>query len=141
MTDFPERLRASRECRGWTQGHRAARAGIPAPSLSLYESGGRSPSLDNLTAIASALDASLDDLVHGRTGGTLTAAERAVLAHLTAAWNDFVLLPDHHPDDIAEFRFRIHGLQDQIKSRPTRRCKHTGEIRIEKSSIMNIREK
>lgn len=121
MAEFPTRLRAARECRGWTQGHLASVAGIPPSSLSLYESGGRSPSLENLTAIAGALDVSLDDLVHDRSGGTLTPGEQGVLSHLAVAWNGFLTLPKEHPDDLDEFRRGMHVLQNIVLARPTAR--------------------
>lgn len=129
MAEFPWRLRAARECRGWTQGYLASLAGIPAPSLSLYESGDRSPSLDNLSAIAGALVVSIDDLVNGRRGGTLTPAEHAVLGRLAQAWNGFIDLPVEHPDDRDEFRREIHRLQDMIMARPTRRAMAKGRRR------------
>ncbi|KKN62528.1 hypothetical protein LCGC14_0510750 [marine sediment metagenome] len=71
----------------------------------------------------------------------MTPAERAILSHLTSAWDPFVALPDHHPDDIEDFRRRIHGLQDQLMARPTRRSEHVSEIRNTDPAIMNIRAK
>lgn len=124
MTSFPAALRALRENRGHTQCGLATLAGLPPSVISLYESGSRSPSFESFVALAGALDVSLDDLA-GRPifpdSPRLDALERSILDHLTAAWNDFVELPDHHPDDIDEFRRRIHGLRDQLMARPIRR--------------------
>ncbi len=124
MTSFPAALRSLRENRGHTQGGLATLAGLPPSVISLYESGARSPGLDSLLALAGALDVSLDDLA-GRPifpdSPRLDAFERSILDHLTAAWNAFVTLPAEHPDDVDEFRRRIHGLMDQVMARPIRR--------------------
>jgi len=47
----------------------------------------------------------------------LTADEQAVLEHLAAAWNTFLLLPSRHPDDVAEFRHELHALQNIVMAR------------------------
>ena len=52
---------------------------------------------------------------------SLQGNERAVLAHLAAAWNAYLELSKAHPDQDAEFRLGIHALQHQILARPTRR--------------------
>lgn len=52
---------------------------------------------------------------------SLQLNERAVLAHLAAAWNAYLELNKAHPDQDAEFRHGIHALQHQIMARPTRR--------------------
>lgn len=48
----------------------------------------------------------------------LTAEEVAVLEHLVAAWNAFLLLPPRHPDDVTEFRHGLHALQALVMARP-----------------------
>ncbi|HDZ73183.1 MAG TPA: hypothetical protein ENH55_10470 [Aurantimonas coralicida] len=68
----------------------------------------------------------------------MTRDEGAILSHLTSAWDAFVALTDHHPDDIEDFRRRIHALQDQLMARPTRRSEHMSEIRNTDPAIMNM---
>lgn len=51
----------------------------------------------------------------------MTDQERKVLDALSAAWNEFLSLPEEGPHDTDEFRQHIHILQRQIMSRPTRR--------------------
>lgn len=63
---FAERLRYARESlRGITQGQLAEKAGIPATSISHFESltGSRKPSFDNLRRLAKALEVSTDYLL------------------------------------------------------------------------------
>lgn len=63
---FPARLRETRAKRGLEQAQLAARAGIPATSISHFEAGRRKPSLVNLGNLAEALEVSIDYLL-GRT--------------------------------------------------------------------------
>ncbi len=51
----------------------------------------------------------------------MTEQERRALDAISAAWNEFLLLPEEGPHDTDEFRHYIHILQRQIMSRPTRR--------------------
>ncbi len=44
--------------------------------------------------------------------------ELEVLNCLTEAWNRFVHLAPAHPDELAEFRFKIHDLQRMVLARP-----------------------
>ena len=64
---FGDRLKALRKSRKLTQGELAARAGISRDTLSRYERGEVSPTIDALTAIMSALgpDTSADWLLFG----------------------------------------------------------------------------
>lgn len=57
------RIRSLRKARGWSLDSLAGRAGISPSQLSRIETGHRRISLDQLTAIAAALDKSLDQLV------------------------------------------------------------------------------
>lgn len=52
----------------------------------------------------------------------LNAQEQAVLDVTVELWNQFLRLPAEHPDDVGEFRHKIHELQNMILSRPTRRA-------------------
>lgn len=51
----------------------------------------------------------------------MTPAEKRVFDALVKAWNEFVMLPIEHQDDVTEFRHGIHHLQDKILARPARR--------------------
>ncbi|WP_188941433.1 helix-turn-helix domain-containing protein [Nakamurella endophytica] len=57
------RIRAIRSARGWSLDQVAGRSGLSASTLSRIETGHRRIGLDQLTAIARALGASLDELV------------------------------------------------------------------------------
>ena len=51
----------------------------------------------------------------------MTPTERKVMEHLREAWNQFTQLPQSHSDDMQEFRFSIHRLQDLIGRRVAQR--------------------
>lgn len=63
---FKERLKSARELRGFTQAQLAEKAGLPAASVSHFETGPRKPSFDNLKSLATALKVTTDYLL-GRT--------------------------------------------------------------------------
>lgn len=82
MTDdvsaiFPERLRTARDRRQLSQSQLAEKTGLPASSISHFESGARKPSFDNLKRLATALNVSTDYLL-GRVEhmDSIGAAER-----------------------------------------------------------------
>jgi transcriptional regulator with XRE-family HTH domain len=60
---FPNRLKTARELRKVSQGELAARANLPATSISHFESGSRKPSFDNLRRLAQALGITTDYLL------------------------------------------------------------------------------
>jgi transcriptional regulator with XRE-family HTH domain len=60
---FKKRLREAREMRGFTQAELAAKSGLPAASVSHFESGPRKPSFDNLKNLAEALKVTTDYLL------------------------------------------------------------------------------
>ena len=60
---FPERLRAARDLRAWSQGELADRAKLPPSSIAHFETGSRKPSFDTLRRLAIALDVSTDYLL------------------------------------------------------------------------------
>ncbi len=64
ILDGENPIRVWREFRGLTQRELAEAAGISKPYLSQIESGKRSGTTDVLSAIANALDLSLDDIVN-----------------------------------------------------------------------------
>jgi|688.fasta_scaffold371300_2 transcriptional regulator with XRE-family HTH domain len=60
---FAERLRKARDKLGMAQADLAAKAGLPATSISHFENGTRKPSFDNLRRLAQALMVSSDYLL------------------------------------------------------------------------------
>jgi transcriptional regulator with XRE-family HTH domain len=68
---FQERLRAARELRNLSQSELAENAGFQASAISHFETGGRSPSFDNLKKLANALNVTTDYLL-GRTEDATT---------------------------------------------------------------------
>ena len=61
--DFGEKLKALRTERGLTQEQLAARLYVSRTAVSKWETGGGSPNLDSLQAVASLFDVSVDDLL------------------------------------------------------------------------------
>lgn len=62
-TDFGEKLKALRTERGLTQEQLAARLYVSRTAVSKWETGGGSPNLDSLQAVARLFDVSVDDLL------------------------------------------------------------------------------
>jgi transcriptional regulator with XRE-family HTH domain len=60
---FPERLRAARDLRGYSQVDLAERAKMPPSSIAHFESGSRKPSFDTLRRLANALEVTTDYLL------------------------------------------------------------------------------
>jgi transcriptional regulator with XRE-family HTH domain len=60
---FRVRLKEAREIRKLSQAELAARAGLPASSISHFEAGSRKPSFENLRRLAGALAVSTDFLL------------------------------------------------------------------------------
>lgn len=77
---FKERLKEARNLRGLNQSELAAKASLPAASVSHFESGPRKPSFDNLKALASALDVTTDYLL-GRSDTPDASAETVGRLH------------------------------------------------------------
>jgi putative transcriptional regulator len=63
------RIAQARKARGWTQEGLAERSGLHKQTISEWERGNRTPSIDALAKLADALEVPLQDLVYG------TAAE------------------------------------------------------------------
>ena len=59
LKQLPGRLRKLREAKGWSQMKLALVTGIPNETLCRYESGQRTPKLENLAKLEKALGASL----------------------------------------------------------------------------------
>ncbi len=58
-------IREARKAKKWSQMDLANKSGYPNTLISAYENGKRSPSLDTLADIASALEVSIDQLYYG----------------------------------------------------------------------------
>jgi transcriptional regulator with XRE-family HTH domain len=71
---FAERLRAARGLRGLNQREVAERCGLPPSSIAHFEGADRSPSLENLGRLASALEVSTDYLL-GRTASPVAVQD------------------------------------------------------------------
>lgn len=79
---FQERLRAARRLREMDQAQLAAKAGLPAASISHFEKGNRKPSFDNLRRLARALDVSTDFLLGTVDEVGLGAAGQTLYRHV-----------------------------------------------------------
>ncbi|QKO20908.1 helix-turn-helix domain-containing protein [Rhodoferax sp. BAB1] len=71
---FPSRLKSARELRGMSQQALAIATGLPATSISHFESGSRKPSFDNLRLLSDKLNVSADFLL----GRAITPEQTAV---------------------------------------------------------------
>lgn len=71
---FPERLKAARELRKWSQSELGRHAGLPPSSIAHFETGSRKPSFDNLRRLANALAVTTDYLL-GRVSQVDVARE------------------------------------------------------------------
>ena len=76
---FSDRLRQARELRGLSQAALAEAADLQPSAISHFETGGRSPSFDNLKRIADALKVTTDFLVGRSDEPSLSAAATGTL--------------------------------------------------------------
>ena len=78
---FQDRLRQTREARGWSQSDLAKKSGLQPAAVSHFETGHRSPSFDNLRKLSDALTVSIDYLLgridEEKHGQGMAAAPRA----------------------------------------------------------------
>lgn len=79
--EFNNRLKETREARGWSQSDLAKKAGLQPAAISHFETAQRSPSFENLRKLSDALSVSIDYLI-GRIdeeqhGQGMAAAPRA----------------------------------------------------------------
>lgn len=70
-TGFSKQLRTTRTGKGLSQADLAAKTGLQPSAVSHFESGRRSPSIDNLQLLADALDVTTDHLLSRGTGPKL----------------------------------------------------------------------
>lgn len=60
---FPQRLKAARDLRQWSQAELGEKARLPPSSVAHFEAGSRKPSFDTLRRLANALEVSTDYLL------------------------------------------------------------------------------
>lgn len=82
---FSDRLRSAREDRKLKQQELAEKAGLPATTISHFESGSRKPSFDNLKRLATALDVSTDYLLGLAENAEAPAHAYRIARHLKNA--------------------------------------------------------
>lgn len=80
--EFPARLREAREKRGFTQASLSKEAGLPATTISHFESGSRKPSFDNLRRLTKVLGVSTDYLMGIVDIPDATGAASRIARHL-----------------------------------------------------------
>ncbi len=54
--------------------------------------------------------------------------EKEIMDNLANAWNIFISLPLEHPDEVNEFRYKIHDIQRMVLIRQYRRTNNTKEV-------------
>ena len=105
--DFGEKLKALRTERGLTQEQLAARLYVSRTAVSKWETGGGSPNLDSLQAVARLFDVSVDDLLSADDLIVLARDERRSTAR-SSGMLSFGLL-----DVLAVFAFiPLYGVDD-----------------------------
>lgn len=67
--NFAQRLQSFRELRGLTQAELGRKAGMAAASISHFETGQRTPSLDSLVKLADALEITTDAMLGRSSSG------------------------------------------------------------------------
>jgi len=91
---FRDRVRAARDLRGLSQAQLAEKTGLQVSAISHFETGGRSPSFDNLRKLADALDVTTDYLIgrsdHPQLSSTAATTVFKHAEKLTAADLKFV---------------------------------------------------
>lgn len=84
--DFGERLKATREQRGFTLEELAEKAGMHSGRLSEYESGRHTPQLEKAAKLAEVLEVALDELVERRPSEARRTCATRGYAPACARW-------------------------------------------------------
>ena len=100
------RIRSLRKARGWSLDNLAERAGISPSQLSRIETGHRRLSLDQLTAISSALGKSLDELVESPDDSDVVIRPDRDDSRGLTTW---MLTKDNGPSGLTVAKMRITG--------------------------------
>jgi transcriptional regulator with XRE-family HTH domain len=85
---FPERLKAARDFRGFSQGDLAKLTGLQPSAVSHFETGARKPSFDNLRLLADKLDVTIDYLLGRVAEFKALAGADQLHRHYSALNND-----------------------------------------------------
>lgn len=112
---FPERLRKSREIRRLTQAELAKKAGLPAASISHFETGTRFPSGESLARLADALRTSVDFLLGRTEGFDLPPADSSDPA-ARAIFADYQGMSSEAQETLREFARRLADLDRRKES-------------------------
>lgn len=62
---FGDRLRATRESKGWSQQALSEKTGLAQQTIHCYETGARKPNIDQIAVFSKALECSTDYLILG----------------------------------------------------------------------------
>lgn len=103
-SDFPSRLKATRELRGLTQGDLSKLAGLPATTISHFESNSRKPSFDNLRRLTKVLAVSTDYLMGNTDTPDATAAATRIARHLLNATEEEISMLEAVAKSLADRR-------------------------------------
>jgi transcriptional regulator with XRE-family HTH domain len=99
--DFPARLRAAREKRGFNQAQLATEAGLPSTTISHFEAGSRKPSFDNLRRLSRALNVSSDYLMGITDTPDASGPGSRIARHLTNATKEEIAFVEQMAEAMA----------------------------------------
>lgn len=103
-SDFPSRLKETRELRGLTQAELGKLAGLPSTTISHFESDSRKPSFDNLRRLTKALAVSTDYLMGITDTPDASAAATRIARHLSNATEEELSMLEAVAKSIADRR-------------------------------------
>lgn len=108
-TEFPSRLRETRDKRSFTQAELGKQAGLPSTTISHFESGSRKPSFDNLRRLAKVLGVSTDYLMGIVDTPDSTGAASRIARHLTNATEEDIAMLEMLAESMAKKRDKSNG--------------------------------
>lgn len=108
-SDFPARLKDSRELRKLTQAQLSKLAGLPSTTISHFESGSRKPSFENLKRLTRVLAVSTDYLMGVTNETDSSVAATRIARHLPNASEDEISFLEAMAKSLAERRSRNDG--------------------------------
>lgn len=103
-SDFPVRLKATRELRKLTQAELGQLAGLPSTTISHFESGSRKPSFDNLKRLTRVLAVSTDYLMGVTDQPDASAAAERIARHLSNASEEEIAMLEAVAKSLADRR-------------------------------------
>ncbi len=108
-SDFPVRLKTTRELRKLTQAELSRLAGLPSTTISHFESGSRKPSFDNLRRLTRVLAVSTDFLMGVTDEPDSSQAAARIARHLTNATEDEIAMLEAVAKSLADRRQKGDG--------------------------------